>query len=137
MPFLVIDNRSAIPVYQQIVDQIRERVRERAVAPGTPLPSVRQLASDLGINPNTVAKAYMLLERDGILLTIRRRGAFVSEQAPERASRAADRRLDDAVGRVVDEAASLGLDEKQLLEILKSRLRGGSPRRISAEDESR
>lgn len=126
MQILVIDARGAIPVYQQIVDQIRERVREGALLAGTPLPSVRQLAFDLGVNANTVAKAYMLLERDGILQTIRRRGTFVAAQAQERASLAVDQRIEDAVGRVLDEIASLGVDEAQIIEILKRRLRPDS-----------
>ena len=76
---LTVDASSETPIYVQIMDQIRARVRDGALLAGTPLPSVRQLAGDLEVNPNTVAKAYALLEHEGVLLTRSRRGVFVAE----------------------------------------------------------
>ena len=122
MPTLTIDTRAPTPAYLQILEQILARVQEGSLGPGTALPSVRQLASDLGINPNTVAKAYLLLERDGILLTVRRRGTFVAPGAREKALRASERSLEDAVERAAAEAAALGLDRKRFLEALERRL---------------
>ena len=124
MRYLTIDTQSAVPVYLQIMEQVRERVTEGDLPPGSPIPSVRQMATDLGINPNTVAKAYMLLEREGIILTVRRRGTFVSEMAPARARQSLDARIDTTVDRIVDEAIAHGIDKTQLLAALRRKLDG-------------
>jgi GntR family transcriptional regulator len=73
---LTIDERLPEPVFSQIMTQIREAVRSGRLKPGAPMPAIRQLAIDLQINPNTVAKAYRLLERDAVIET-GRRGSFV------------------------------------------------------------
>ena len=129
MRYLVVDTRSQVPLYEQILGQIRGRVRTGELAPGTPLPSVRQLAADLGVNPNTVAKAYMLLEREGIIQTVRRRGAFVAGTAPARAHDWMDRRFSESVEKVLEEAERLGLDRKQLLTAVKHILQGKKSKR--------
>jgi DNA-binding transcriptional regulator YhcF (GntR family) len=67
-PMVALDEGSPVPKYQQIIDQVRALVAARAFAPGAPLPSVRQLAGDLGVNVNTVLAAYRALEADGIVL---------------------------------------------------------------------
>lgn len=127
---LSVDTRSPTPVYVQIVDQVRDRVRSGGLPAGSPLPAVRQLASDLGVNPNTVAKAYSLLEREGVLQTVSRRGTFVAEAAPQRAALALDRRVEDAVHRVLAEAAAAGIERQELLAALRRELEeGGPPRR--------
>jgi GntR family transcriptional regulator len=72
-----IDERSPEPVFLQLITQIREAVRSGELKPDSPLPTIRQLAADLQINPNTVAKAYRLLERDTLIETRGRKGSFV------------------------------------------------------------
>ena len=72
-----IDERSAEPVFSQLITQIREAVKNGSLKPGTPLPTIRELAQELQINPNTVAKAYGLLERDAVIETRGRKGSFV------------------------------------------------------------
>lgn len=72
-----IDERLAEPVFSQLMTQIREAVKSGALKPGTPLPTIRELANELQINPNTVAKAYGLLERDAVIETRGRKGSFV------------------------------------------------------------
>jgi DNA-binding transcriptional regulator YhcF (GntR family) len=72
-PVIQLDEASPVPKYQQIVEQVRALVAQGALAPGAPLPSVRQLAGDLGVNINTVLAAYRVLEADGIVLL--RRGS--------------------------------------------------------------
>jgi GntR family transcriptional regulator len=72
-----IDESSAEPVFSQLITQIREAVKSGELKPGAPLPTIRELAGDLQINPNTVAKAYGLLERDAVIETRGRRGSFV------------------------------------------------------------
>ena len=73
---IIVDERLPEPVFSQLITQIREAVRSGQLKPGAPLPAIRQLAVDLQINPNTVAKAYRLLERDALIET-GPRGSFV------------------------------------------------------------
>lgn len=72
-----IDERLPEPVFSQLISQIRSAVLNGNIQSGAPLPSIRQLAIELQLNPNTVAKAYRLLERDGVIETRGRRGTFV------------------------------------------------------------
>jgi DNA-binding transcriptional regulator YhcF (GntR family) len=82
LPFLRINQRGAVPVYQQIVDQIREAVAAGRLRPGERLPTVRQLAADLDVAPGTTARAYQELEQLGVVLTERARGTRVAEPRP-------------------------------------------------------
>jgi GntR family transcriptional regulator len=72
-----IDERLPEPVFLQLITQIREAVKSGKLKPGAPLPTIRELAGELQINPNTVAKAYGLLERDAVIETRGRKGSFV------------------------------------------------------------
>ena len=78
---ITIDISSSIPVFMQLINRVREGVNSGELQPGLSLPTVRQLANDLEINPNTVAKAYRLLERDSIIETNGRRGSFIHREA--------------------------------------------------------
>jgi len=133
---LTIDTGSPTPVYEQIMEHIRTCVRDGELRPAAPLPSVRQLAGDLGVNPNTVAKAYMLLEREGILRSVRRRGCFVTPAAPDRVRENAGAKLEEALDHMVEQADRLGLPRADVLQALIQRLeqarkkpnpRGGAP----------
>ena len=73
-----IDPRDARPIYEQIIDSIKEKVIKGILKPGDQLPSVRQLAARLTINANTVMKAYSELEREEVIETIRGKGAFIA-----------------------------------------------------------
>lgn len=122
MSSITIDTAAETPIYAQIMDRIRALVRDGELRPGAPLPSVRQLAADLEINPNTVAKAYTLLEREGIVRSERRRGTFVAKGAAEPAGRTTHRRLEEAVDRVLDEARRLGIEANDVLEAMARRV---------------
>lgn len=74
-----IDPRSGVPMYTQLIDQVKRSIAVGALAPGERLPTVKQLAVDLTINPNTVARAYRDLERDGVIETSPGRGSFVRD----------------------------------------------------------
>lgn len=78
---IAIERESQTPVYEQIAQQIRERIAAGEVEPGTSLPTVRTLASDLGVNLNTVARAYRLLEDQGFLVIQERSGVQVAAPA--------------------------------------------------------
>ncbi len=76
-----IDPKSPIPIYRQITDGIRRRVAAGLLAPGDQLMSVREMAAQLLVNPNTVAKVYRDLEREGLLSTRRGQGTYISDDA--------------------------------------------------------
>jgi GntR family transcriptional regulator len=76
-----VDPSLSVPVFQQIVDEVKSVIARGACAPGEMIPSVRQMAAQALINPNTVARAYRDLEREGIVTTRRGLGVFVSENA--------------------------------------------------------
>lgn len=118
-PVLTLQESNPLPKYQQIVEQVKSLVAEGALAPGTPLPSVRQLAADLGINVNTVVAAYRVLEADGILLLRHGSRAVVHPRWARPASPApADvERVRGMLARVRTEAvlAGVSLEELRLL----------------------
>jgi GntR family transcriptional regulator len=114
-----INAKSAVPIYRQITDQIRWRVAAGRLAPGEKLPSVRDLASFLLVNPNTVAKVYRDLERDGLLETRRGEGTFV---AADVAAMAESERTDLITAQLRETARdvrSFGLTAEQALELFR------------------
>jgi GntR family transcriptional regulator len=119
--YIEIDTQSQVPIYAQIMDRIRALVREESLRPGSALPSVRQLAADLEINPNTVAKAYSLLEREGLVRTARRRGTLIAPSARNAALETVGSRLEEAIDRVLEAADSLGVDLAELVKALERR----------------
>lgn len=86
--WLPIDSRSSTPIYQQIIDGIKERIAKGVLEPQSKLPSIRELAMDLTINPNTIAKAYQELERGRVIEVVRGKGTFVCAltEAPQSVS---------------------------------------------------
>lgn len=76
-----IDLKSNLAIYEQVINQIKECVLKGYFKEGDPIPSVRKLSTILNINPNTVSKAYQELERQGIIVTLRGKGTFISERA--------------------------------------------------------
>lgn len=78
---IIIDSGDSVPVFAQIIDQIKSAVLSGDINPGDALPSIRQLANDLELNHNTVAKAYRLLERDSVIQTKGYRGTFIHPDA--------------------------------------------------------
>src|SRR6266704_1208419 len=93
-PFqLTLDMRSGVPVYRQIIDQVLGGIAAGTLVPGDQLPTVRQLAVDLAINPNTVVRAYRELEIRGILATQQGTGTFISRQKVKRDDVERQRRL--------------------------------------------
>ncbi len=79
---LQIDERSGVPVYRQMMDQFKYYVAGGTLRPGDQIPSIRELAAALSVNPTTVVKAYTELEREGVIEKRHGKGAFVSAQAP-------------------------------------------------------
>jgi GntR family transcriptional regulator len=113
-----VDPHTGVPIYLQLIEQVKRSVALGVLAPGERLPTVKQLATDLTINPNTVARAYRELERDGVIETSVGRGSFVRQNgAGDAAAAALSDVASSAVDAAVREAKSLGLKKSQLREI--------------------
>jgi GntR family transcriptional regulator len=120
---LHIDTSSRLPIYQQLAQQIREAIARGELQPEAALPSVRQLSRDLVINPNTVARAYTELEREGLLVSRPGRGVFVAQPRNELTRTARDRRLTEQLDRWLTEAVHLGFSAEQVLRLVSARVR--------------
>ena len=107
---LTVDPRSGVPIYLQVIEQVKRSVVLGVLAAGEQLPTVKQLALDLTINPTTVAQAYRELERDGVIETAPGRGSFVKSNGMADSTKAAARDIArDAFDAAVREAKSIGL----------------------------
>jgi DNA-binding transcriptional regulator YhcF (GntR family) len=114
-----IDLSSTQPLGEQIRTEIRDAIARGEVRPGESLPTVRQLAADLGINLNTVARAYRFLEAEGLVTTIRWRGTVVrsARETPVLAKRPLKDRIRRAVRQVISDARLAGLQREELEEL--------------------
>ena len=116
MLFINIDPSSGLPIYLQIAQQIKTAVAMGRLQPEEPLPSVRQLAVELAVNPNTVARAYLDLEIEGVIYKRQGAGTFVSGQGV-RVSKGERRRvLNELLEKALVEGVNLGLSERELRE---------------------
>lgn len=115
---LRLDLTSGVPVYRQLIDQVLVAKASGVLKPGDQLPTVRQLAVDLSINPNTVIRAYKELEIRGILTTQQGMGTFITKQQirPDEAAR--QRRLTQMVGEFVAKAGAEGYTVEEIMERL-------------------
>lgn len=111
---IAIVTNSPEPVYEQILRQVQQGVAEGLLKPGDPLPTVRQLADDLQINRNTVARAYKVLEDRGVILTAGRRGTFVHDEAASEVTRANSRRAERTLRDTVSSLLGTGLTTAQI-----------------------
>jgi len=116
-----IDPTSGVPFYRQIIDQIKYAIARGELRQGDQLPTVRQLAVDLAINPNTVGKAYSQLEILGILQTQQGSGTFISPQKVEVSELDRQEKLDSLCRDFITSAASYGFTLNELIEALHDR----------------
>jgi GntR family transcriptional regulator len=113
------------PVYEQIVRQIQEGVKSGALPAGTALPTVRQLAGDLVLNRNTVARAYKMLEERGVIQTAGRKGTFVRAGAAAEVTRLKNGHAQRAVSKVVAALLSDGLSRNEISDMFQNALTVG------------
>jgi GntR family transcriptional regulator len=118
-----INTASRLPLYQQLAQQVREAIARGELQPDVGLPSVRQLSRDLVVNPNTVARAYTELEREGLLLSRPGRGIFVARPRSDLTRTARDRRLTELLDRWLTEAVHLGCSAAEVLDLVAARVR--------------
>jgi GntR family transcriptional regulator len=119
LPFrFALDLRSGVPVYRQLIDQVRSGMALGSLAAGDQLPTVRQMAVDLAINPNTVMRAYRELELSGLLETHQGTGTFVAKKKLERKDAERERQLTQLANEFAARAGAAGFDVEDLLERL-------------------
>jgi DNA-binding transcriptional regulator YhcF (GntR family) len=118
MVTLTIDRSLEDPVYQQVADQVRRLVSSGALGPGTTLPSVRRLAGDLGVNLNTIARAYRVLESEGFLVIRDRAGVVVAAPA-EKVDGSAHVKLLDEMRTTLARLRQAGVTTEELLKVVR------------------
>jgi GntR family transcriptional regulator len=114
--FISVDASSDVPIFRQIVQQIKTGVAMGRLQPEDPLPSVRQLAVDLAVNPNTVARAYLDLEIEGVIYKRQGAGTFVATQGVRVSKNERRKVLTELIEKALVEGVNLGLDEVELRE---------------------
>jgi GntR family transcriptional regulator len=114
-----LDAHSGVPVYRQLIDQVQAAIASGTLAAGDQLPTVRQVAVDLAINPNTVLRAYREMEIRGLLDSQQGTGTFIADRKIEYSQAETDRKLGQLVGEFVSRAGSAGFTLQQLISALR------------------
>ena len=115
-----ISNTSTIPLYEQIVTQIKSQILNGSLTPGEGLPSIRNLAKELKVSIITTKRAYEELEKDGFIQTVVGKGTFVSNQNTERLKEITLYNLENKLEEIIKQAKSAGITLEEGLEIFKS-----------------
>lgn len=110
-----IQFNSGVPIYRQVVEQVIHLIDRGQLLKGDLLPSVRKMASELGVNPMTISRAYSTLEQDSVVERRRGVGMVVIRQAQK-----PNKLLDPAIHQLVSDARQLGLNEKELMTMIRS-----------------
>lgn len=124
-----LNQTSGIPLYLQLMEQVKHAVETGALRAGDQLPTIRKLAEDLVMNPNTVARAYRELEHEGIIELRHGSGAFISDAVVDRARLM--RKAQAVMEAAVERLAALGLNEEEIRRLVENQLaqiRSGAPR---------
>ncbi|MGE0377753.1 MAG: GntR family transcriptional regulator [Planctomycetaceae bacterium] len=128
-----ISPHDGVPIYQQIVNQVKYLTASGRLTAGEQLPPVRKLAETLLVNPNTIARAYRELETAGVLSTRRGSGVFVAEGVSPLSRREQTRILNERLDQLLAEAAQMGVDVETLVKLLRQRSRKMGERAASRE----
>ena len=120
---LLLDHKSRLPIYTQLYQEILRLSALGAMVPGEQLPSVRALAQDLGVNPNTVQKAYQLLEHDGYICSVPGKGSFLCDMGDEAAKK--KREAEQALERAVRSALENAVNPDEIRALVERILTGG------------
>lgn len=119
---LTVDPRSGVPIYLQIIEQIKRSIALGVLQSGEQLPTVKQLAIDLTVNPNTVARAYRELEREQVIETAPGRGSFVRSNGVTESPKVAAEIAGDALDLALREAKSVGLERDDVRRLFENAL---------------
>src|SRR5208283_6223645 len=119
---LRINFSSGVPIYLQLMEQIKHAVATGAVREGEQLPTIRKIAEDLAMNPNTVARAYRELENEGVIEVRHGSGAYVAEPKTPPARAAVIRKAGDILRHGIEKSMALGLSESELRRVFENEL---------------
>ncbi|MDX1973647.1 MAG: GntR family transcriptional regulator [Candidatus Sumerlaeia bacterium] len=117
-----IDLHSTKPVYQQLVDQVKQAIATNRLRAGDRLPPIRDLAAELCINRNTIAKVYSELEREGLLYSRAGQGSFVSDKGTELSNRVRREQLTERIDELLTQARLFSYTQEQIEELIRKRL---------------
>lgn len=117
---ITINESSPIPIYQQITDGMRCEILAGVFGPDSRLPSIRELAVGLKVNPNTIARAYQDLANEGVIYFKRGQGAYVSPRSSDDLHRQARQEIAKHIVEIINIASSMGLDKDQIRSIFNS-----------------
>ena len=120
---LSVSPTTGVPIYQQLAEQIRAGIARGRLRPDQRLPSVRELSQQLVVNPNTIARAYTELEREGALYTRPGLGVFVASTVPALPKKIRRERLLGDLDRLLVEAVGLGFSAEELVELVHERVK--------------
>jgi GntR family transcriptional regulator len=126
---VIIDPRSHVPIYLQIADGIREAVAAGLYHPGESLPSLRALALEVHVNPNTVQRAYDELSREGLIYTCRGKGLFVAEQGKEDARTCAEHTVRRSFDEGIRAGYAAGMNIKEVRTVFEASMNAGAQKR--------
>ncbi len=120
--FFSIEPNNGVPIFDQIVRQVKYAIAEESLVAGQLLPSVRQLSQQLALNPNTVARAYLQLQAENLLESLRGRGLIVTSEATDRCKNIRRDLIADRLQSVLSEALHAGLTPDAILSLVTSQL---------------
>ncbi|TWT87810.1 GntR family transcriptional regulator [Neorhodopirellula pilleata] len=120
--FFQIDPAGGQPIYAQIVRQVKFAIADETLRPGQLLPSVRQLSTQLAVNPNTVARAFQDLQNENIIETLRGRGVMVTKTAPAACRKQRKTLIGDRVAEAIHEAIGSGLSIDEVRDLVETQL---------------
>lgn len=116
---IILNNSSMVPIYEQLMEQIKSDIIQSELKEGEALPSVRTLAGELRISALTVKKAYDKLEEEGFVTTVHGKGTYVSASDKQLALEARQKAIEDDFDKVIDRALSMGMKKEEISEVVK------------------
>ena len=116
---IILNHSSMVPIYEQLMEQIKSDIIQSELKEGEALPSVRTLAGELRISALTVKKAYDKLEEEGFVTTVHGKGTYVSASDKQLALEARQKSIEDDFDKVIDRALSMGMKKKEISEVVK------------------
>lgn len=116
---IILNHSSMVPIYEQLMEQIKSDIIQSELKEGEALPSVRTLAGELRISALTVKKAYDKLEEEGFVTTVHGKGTYVSASDKQLALEARQKVIEDDFDKVIDRALSMGMKKEEISEVVK------------------
>lgn len=116
---IILNHSSMVPIYEQLMEQIKSDIIQSVLSEGEALPSVRTLAGELRISALTVKKAYDKLEEEGFVTTVHGKGTYVSASDKQLAAEARRRAVEDDFDKAIDRALSIGMEKDEITELVQ------------------